>query len=156
MSISIWWTGKTNPSFLKSGVDEYIKRIRNFDKLEIKEFKEKKGIQLPYLQIAAEEKDISNQLLRNTDRIILLDERGSIYNSLEFANWIDTKRNILGNKLCFIIGGAYGFSDEMRKMSDELLSLSKMTVSHQLIRLLFLEQLYRAYTINNKLPYHHE
>jgi 23S rRNA (pseudouridine1915-N3)-methyltransferase len=156
MSVTIAWPGKTTPSYLEAGVNEYVKRISKFDKIEVIEFKDSKGIQIPNLQIQHEEKILDKLLIKNTSKIILLDERGSSYSSQEFADWLYNKRNLQSVKILFVIGGAYGFSDTMRNKADEMISMSKLTVSHKLIRLLFLEQLYRAYTIINKLPYHHE
>jgi 23S rRNA (pseudouridine1915-N3)-methyltransferase len=156
MSIAIWWTGKTNSDYLKTGIEDYLNRIRHFDKLDLKEFKETKGLQNIQQIIYQEEKEIRNQLSKSKYYTVLLDEKGKNYSSMEFANWLDQKRNINNQKLCFIIGGAYGFSNELKHDTDELISFSKMTFSHQLIRLVFLEQLYRAFTIINHLPYHHE
>lgn len=156
MAISIWWTGKTVPDYLKKGIDEYLKRISHFEKIECREFKEFKGIQNKQLIIESEEKAFKIQLSKSKSQIILLDERGSSFNSVEFAKWLDHKFQITNHNLCFIIGGAYGFSEEFKESADELISFSKMTMSHQLIRLVFLEQLYRAFTIMNHLPYHHD
>ncbi len=156
MAISIWWTGKTNPEYLKSGIDDYLKRILHFDKLELKEFKELKGMQNAQQIIINEEKILIQQLSKAKYYVVLLDEKGSEYNSLEFSKWLDHKLNLSNQNLCFVIGGAYGFSKEFKSQANELISFSKMTMSHQLIRLIFLEQLYRAFTIINHLPYHHE
>lgn len=156
MSVSIYWTGKTTPEYLRAGVIEYMKRIKRFDKLEIKEFKETKGLLSAQQTIILEEKELNNHLLKTSNHVILLDEKGTTYSSKEFAKWLENKINLSNNKLCFIIGGAYGFSDEFKNNSKGLLSVSKMTMSHQLVRLVFMEQLYRAYTILNNLPYHNE
>jgi 23S rRNA (pseudouridine1915-N3)-methyltransferase len=85
----------------------------------------------------------------------LLDEGGKEFSSTEFASWIEHKQNISTKRLLFIVGGPYGFAQKVYDAAHEKLSLSKMTFSHQMIRLLFIEQLYRAYTIINHLPYHH-
>ena len=89
------------------------------------------------------------------DRVVLLDEGGKEFSSTEFASWIEHKQNISTKRLLFIVGGPYGFAQKVYDAAHEKLSLSKMTFSHQMIRLLFIEQLYRAYTIINHLPYHH-
>ena len=156
MNLSICWTGKTNPDYLKLGMDEYIKRIRHFTKLEIKEFKETKGMQNSKQIITAEEKELFFHLAKYKYYLVLLDEKGTSFNSIEFAKWIDHKLNVANTNLCFIVGGAYGFSQEFKAQANELISFSEMTLSHQLIRLVFMEQLYRAFTIINHLPYHHE
>ena len=106
--------------------------------------------------IINEEKILIQQLSKAKYYVVLLDEKGSEYNSLEFSKWLDHKLNLSNQNLCFVIGGAYGFSKEFKSQANELISFSKMTMSHQLIRLIFLEQLYRAFTIINHLPYHHE
>jgi len=156
MAIHVWWTGKTNPDYLRTGIEDYIGRIRHFSKLEIKEFKDQKGIKNSIQIIANEENELSIQLAKQKCYTVLLDERGKTYNSIEFSKWLDHKINVANVRICFIIGGAYGFSNEFKNKADELISFSKMTMSHQLIRLVFMEQLYRAFTIHNKLPYHHE
>jgi 23S rRNA (pseudouridine1915-N3)-methyltransferase len=156
MAISIWWTGKTVPDYLKSGIDEYLKRISHFEKIDFKEFRESKGIHNKQLIIESEEKALKIQLSKTKYNIILLDERGTAFTSVEFAKWLDHKLHVTNQNLCFIIGGAYGFSDEFKNSANELISFSKMTMSHQLIRLVFTEQLYRAFTIINHLPYHHD
>jgi len=88
--------------------------------------------------------------------VVLLDERGKEFTSLQFANYIEKKTHIINKKLIFIIGGPYGFSKKIHEIASEKISLSKMTFSHQIIRLIFVEQLYRAMTILNNEPYHHE
>ncbi len=156
MSITVCWPGKTNPTFLQVGINEYLNRISNYEKIIIKEFKECKGIQSPRLQILAEEKLINEYLLKTKQKVILLDDKGQSFTSMEFASWLNKRKFLHGHKLCFVIGGAYGFSEEMKSKADELLSLSKMTFNHQVIRLFFFEQLYRAFSIINNSPYHHE
>jgi 23S rRNA (pseudouridine1915-N3)-methyltransferase len=90
-----------------------------------------------------------------SDKVILLDEKGKTYTSVQFSNFIQTQMNTSLKQLVFVIGGAYGFSDEMYQRADSLLSLSKMTLTHQMVRIVFLEQVYRAFTILNNEPYHH-
>ena len=94
--------------------------------------------------------------LQPGDVVVLLDERGKEFRSVEFADWIEKKMHTVNKRLVFIIGGPYGFASKVYEATHEKISLSKMTFSHQMIRLLFVEQLYRAYTIINTLPYHHE
>ena len=156
MSISIWWTGKTNSEYLRTGIEDYANRLSHFGKMELKEFRDIKGLKDPLQIITAEEKELTFQLSKSKFYIVLLDEKGDMYNSRGFSKWLDHKLNSTNLKLCFIIGGPYGFSREFKEQANEHISFSKMTVSHQLIRLIFLEQLYRAFTIINHLPYHHE
>jgi 23S rRNA (pseudouridine1915-N3)-methyltransferase len=156
MSISLLWTGKTRFSFLKEGISEYKKRISRFVKFEITELRDIKTQQSPMQLIGLEEKQYSAVLKNPSTHIILLDENGKSFNSIEFSKWLDHKLIHTSSDLCFIIGGAYGFSDDFKKKAGDLVSLSPMTMSHQLVRLVFMEQLYRAFTIQNNLPYHHE
>ena len=94
--------------------------------------------------------------LRPTDDVILLDERGREYSSMEFAKVLQDKISYTGKDIVFIIGGAYGFSDAVRQRAGGKISLSRMTFSHQMVRAIFVEQLYRAFTIMRGEPYHHE
>ncbi|MBR2437437.1 MAG: 23S rRNA (pseudouridine(1915)-N(3))-methyltransferase RlmH, partial [Bacteroidales bacterium] len=94
--------------------------------------------------------------IRNTDDVILLDERGSTYSSLEWASHLQKKMNYEGKDIVFVIGGAYGFSKRVYERANGKISLSRMTFSHQIVRVIFLEQLYRAFTIMKGEPYHHE
>lgn len=157
MNITLCWTGKTQPDYLKKGIDLYVKRIQHFTNLEIRECKETKGIEEPSKIIMREEKEFRTLLYKiKPSATILLDERGKTFNSLSFAKWLEKKQLSVSSSICFIIGGAYGFSDLFKNESDELISLSQLTYSHQMARLIFVEQLYRAYCIINNLPYHHE
>lgn len=90
------------------------------------------------------------------DVVVLLDEGGKEFRSTEFAAWIEKKQQVVSKRLVFVVGGPYGFSHRIYECASEKISLSRMTFSHQMIRLLFVEQLYRAYTIIGGLPYHHE
>ena len=96
------------------------------------------------------------KLIQPSDFVVLLDEHGKEYDSVSFSKWINAKMNTVAKRLVFVIGGPYGFSEEMYARANEKLSLSKMTFSHQMIRLIFIEQLYRAMTILKGEPYHHE
>ena len=94
--------------------------------------------------------------LEKSDYVVLLDEHGTEFTSIEFARYIEKKQSTVQRQLVFIVGGPYGFSDDVKKRANEKISMSKMTFSHEMIRLLFVEQLYRAMTIINNEPYHHE
>lgn len=155
MEIQLWWTGKTSIAYIEHGVEDYIKRLQHFCKFKICEFKGSKGIQNIQAIQQKEELEFSKKILAN-DYIVLLDEKGQIYSSIELANKIEKWQLEAHHRIIFIIGGAYGFSSDFKKRADYLLSFSRLTFSHQLIRLIFVEQLYRSYTIIKNIPYHHE
>ena len=155
MHITLIQIGKTKFTYLQEGIHDYHKRIlhyidfkeitvpdlRNAGKLNIAEIKKKEGEKVM-------------KLLRKTDFLILLDERGKQFNSEEFSGIIQKSINS-GRDIVFLIGGAYGFSDGIYSRTNDQVSLSKMTFSHQIVRLIFAEQLYRAMTIIRGEPYHH-
>lgn len=157
MKIILLLVGKTEVSWLKSGIELYEERLKHyvsFKRIEIPELKATSN--LSRQQIKEREGDAIMKCLKQNDELILLDERGEEFTSEEFATHIE-KKSIHGTKnVVFAIGGAYGFSDDLYKRANEMISLSKMTFSHQMVRLFFLEQLYRAYTIINCEPYHHK
>ena len=107
-------------------------------------------------QIKEKEGELILKNIKNTDDVILLDERGNTFTSLEWASHLQKKMNYEGKDIVFVIGGAYGFSQKVYQRANSKISLSKMTFSHQIIRVIFLEQLYRAFTIMKGEPYHHE
>lgn len=157
MRIQLIVVGKTNEKFLINGEAEYAKRLKryvNFEKIEIPDLKNAK--KLTEEQIKLEEgKLILNKIAPN-GWVVLLDDKGKAHSSLQFSKWIQEKMNRGYKHITFIVGGAYGFSEEVYGVANEQLSLSKMTFSHQMIRLFFTEQIYRAFTILNNEPYHHE
>lgn len=157
MKISFLTVGKTTFPFVKEGVDIFIKRIKHYTTFEYIEIPELKNTSsLSREQIKEKEGDLILKHLRNTDKVILLDERGRSFTSIEWSKEID-REIISGTKsLVFIVGGAYGFSQSVYDRADGKLSLSSMTFSHQIIRLFFIEQLYRAFTIIKGEPYHNE
>ena len=157
MKIVLLTIGKTKKSFLSEGIKKYLLKLKhytNLESIEIDNVKFSKNISES--ELINKEAEILISKLAPSDYVILLDEKGRQYSSLEFSkklnNWM------IGSKkrLVFIIGGAYGVSKTVSSRVDEILSFSPMTFSHQMIRLFFLEQLYRAYTILNNNPYHHE
>ena len=157
MKIVLLTIGKTKKSFLSEGIKKYLLKLKhytNLESIEIDNVKFSKNISES--ELINKEAEILISKLAPSDYVILLDEKGRQYSSLEFSkklnNWM------IGSKkrLVFIIGGAYGVSKTVSSRVDEILSFSSMTFSHQMIRLFFLEQLYRAYTIINNNPYHHE
>ena len=157
MKLKLITIGKTQKSFLIDGENEYLKRLAkyiSFEKIEIPDLKNAKN--LTQDQIKLEEGKLILSKLDKSTLIVLLDEKGKDYTSLQFSKWIQDDM-IRGHKvITFIIGGAYGFSDEVYKIANQKISLSKMTLSHQMIRMFFVEQVYRAFSILNGEPYHHE
>jgi 23S rRNA (pseudouridine1915-N3)-methyltransferase len=157
MKITIIVTGKTDFSFIEDGIKLYVERIKRyiqFDFVVVKGLKKTKGISEIQLK-KAEGTEVLNKLLPG-DLVVLLDEKGKEISSYGFSSYIENKINIGIKRLVFVIGGAYGFSNEVYERANELVSLSKMTYSHQIVRVIFLEQLYRAFTIIKGEPYHHE
>lgn len=155
MKIEIWWIGKTFQDFTQKGYTVFLKRIEKFNPIGIVEFEEIKGQSNPVSLKKMEAEKILAKL-KPDDFLILLDENGKSFTSVEFADFIQKKENQSIKKLVFLIGGAYGFDERVYERANDKLSLSSMTFSHQLIRLIFMEQLYRAYTIMNNFPYHNE
>ncbi len=148
--------GKTTERYLIDSVSIYTERISHymtFETMVIPELKNTKNISR---ELQKEREGIAIlQLLVPTDELVLLDEKGKTYTSEGFAEWIDKKMNHSIKRLVFVVGGPYGFSDTVYARANHKLALSHMTFSHQLIRLLFVEQFYRAMTILKGEPYHH-
>ncbi|MCH2231468.1 MAG: 23S rRNA (pseudouridine(1915)-N(3))-methyltransferase RlmH [Crocinitomicaceae bacterium] len=157
MKIKLICVGKTVKSYLKEGEAEYLKRLTHYspvEKIEISELKNAK--KLSKEQIKTQEAQLILNHIKPGETIILLDEKGKQYRSMEFSKYLQKKFNSGGKGIVFIIGGAYGFSDEIYAKSSDKISLSQMTFSHQMVRLFFLEQIYRGFTILKGEPYHHE
>ena len=157
MKVVILQCGKTNSKAVRELSAEYIKRLKRYvpvveitlpDLKKTKNLSEEQVKQLEGQQIEAE--------LKPGDQIILLDEKGKNYSSRQFAAQIQSWMNAGPRRLVFVIGGPYGFSDHIYGMAHAQVSLSRMTFSHQIIRALFAEQLYRAFSILNNDPYHHD
>ncbi len=150
-------TGKTKMDFVESGMRDYLKRIGKYTRLEVSIIPDNKAAaRLSNKQIMEREGDAILKQLNKRDIIVLLDERGKDMSSMELAAFIEKRQTDGGGSLVFIIGGANGFSEEVYKRSNFIISLSRMTFSHQIVRIIFLEQLYRAFTIINNEPYHLE
>lgn len=157
MKITLLLVGKTTSRPLIQMIDDYAQRIVHFVNFSIQVIPELKNTRslTPEQQKELEGCEILNHL-RPTDHVILLDEHGTTLRSLDFAQQIE-KHQLQGlQHIIYIVGGPYGFSPSVYQRANKQLSLSPMTFSHQMIRLLFVEQLYRAITIINHLPYHHE
>ena len=157
MRITLLIVGKTEDAYLKEGVDKYLKRLKFYIKFEIAEIPELKNTKaLTQDQQKAKEAELILKKVSATDYVILLDEQGSQLSSSQFAAYIDKKGIGSVSNLVFIVGGPYGFDPSVYQRANDKLSLSKMTFSHQMVRLFFVEQLYRAFTIIKGEPYHHE
>lgn len=157
MKIKIIAIGKTHKDFLVKGEDEYLNRLKHYVSVEsivIPDIKQTKNKSVD--QIKTEEGKLILGKIKNGGIIVLLDEKGKQYRSKEFASWVQDRMNRGPKHITFVIGGPYGFSKEVYQKAQEKISLSKMTFSHQMIRMLFLEQLYRSFTILRNEPYHHE
>ncbi len=156
MKIKIVCIGKTGKSFLIDGENEYLNRLKHYvaiERIEIPDIKNAKKLSVDQIK-TLEGKEILSKI-SSGEQLILLDEKGKDFTSEKFADFIQQKFNQGGKGIVFVIGGAYGFSKEVYDRSDSLLSLSKMTFSHQMIRMIFFEQVYRAMTILKGEPYHH-
>ncbi len=156
MKIIFLEVGKTVNADLKRMIDDYASRLSHYTKFQTKDIPELKSTKNLTEQ---QQKTLEGQLIlsnvNQSDFLVLLDERGKQYRSLDFASQMEKWMN-QGRDIIFLVGGPYGFSEEVYKRANALISLSIMTFSHQMIRLLFVEQLYRAFTILNNEPYHHE
>jgi 23S rRNA (pseudouridine1915-N3)-methyltransferase len=157
MKIKLILTGKTHESYVKEGILYYVKKLQHycpFELIETVELKNTKNLD----QESVRSKEGENILahIKAGDWVVLLDDKGKEYSSLAFSQQIEKKQLQRIKNLIFVVGGAYGFSKPLYTRCDEQLSLSKMTFSHQIIRIIFLEQLYRAYSILHNEPYHHE
>lgn len=157
MKIELAVFGKTSIGYLKQGIDEYIKRLKHYVPFEIKyidDIKNTKNISEDQQKRTEGAKILS--LLDKSDFVVLLDEHGKEYTSIQYSSYIQKRMLSGAKKVVFVIGGPYGFSQEVYDRANDKISFSKMTFNHEMIRLIFTEQLYRAYTIINHEPYHHE
>ncbi|HAW19337.1 MAG TPA: 23S rRNA (pseudouridine(1915)-N(3))-methyltransferase RlmH [Flavobacteriales bacterium] len=156
MKIRTLSIGKTNMSFVREAIDLYNHRIGRYVKYEWEELPDvRNSNKLSNDKLKMEEGKSILKRLKPGERLILLDEGGMQMTSVKFANWIETGMSLNGRDICFVIGGAYGFSSEVYEKAEMKISLSKMTFSHQIIRAIFSEQLYRAFSIIRNEPYHH-
>ena len=157
MKICLLVIGKTDKKYIQAGIEEYEKRLKFYLPYEMKiiaDIKNTKNI-TPFQQKEKEGELILNQFTAS-DFIILLDEHGKEYSSKDFSSFLAQKMLEGVKRIVFVIGGPYGFSDQVHQRAQMELSLSKMTYSHQMVRMIFVEQLYRAMTILKGEPYHHE
>ena len=157
MEVKLITVGKTDVPWVKEGLDLYVSRLRHYVPFSLAEIPQLKNVSaFSQEQIKEKEGELILKQVAPGDTVILLDERGKQYRSVEWADWIQRQLSKGGKGLVFVVGGAYGFSQKVYDRADGLVSLSKMTFSHQMVRTVFAEQLYRAFTIIRGEPYHHE
>ena len=157
MKTSLLVIGKTKADYLIAGEQEYLKRLQRFRSIAytiLPELKKTNG--LTEDEIKEKEGELLLQKFNTSDFVVLLDEKGKLFSSVDFSEWLEQAQHLGYKRLVFVIGGAYGFSKAVYEKAHFKISLSKMTFSHQMVRLLFLEQFYRAQTITANTPYHHE
>ena len=157
MKITLLTVGKTDRDWVRQGLDIYVSRLKHnipFTLMEIPELKNVSALSKDQIKVKEGELILKN--VRPTDDLILLDEHGKEYSSVQMAKILQDKISYECKDIVFVIGGAYGFSDAVYARANSKLSLSKMTFSHQMVRTIFAEQLYRAFTIMKGEPYHHE
>ena len=157
MNIELITIGKTDSKEIAAIIDDYTRRINFHTKFSITILPDvRRGKAFTEQTQRSAEAELLLKQIQSGDYVVLLDEKGEQMRSLEFASWLQKRMNSGVKRLCFIIGGPYGFAEEVYKRGDMKLSLSKMTFSHQIVRAIFAEQLYRAHTILSGEPYHHE
>ena len=152
MNITLLCTGKTSEKYVFDGIGLYADRLKHYAKFNMLEVEAGQG---DVVQIKKKESETILKKLGEKDVLILLDEKGKELSSVDFAKLLTHYQNISTKNLAFVIGGAYGFSEKIYSRANMKLSLSKMTFPHQLVRVIFLEQLYRAFTIQKGEKYHH-
>lgn len=157
MKITLLTVGKTDKDWVKQGMDIYVSRLKHYIPFAVVEIPELKNVSaLTKEQIKTREGELILKNVKPTDDLILMDERGKEYTSVDFAKVIQDKISYVGKDMVYVIGGAYGFSDAVYQRANSKISLSRMTFSHQMVRAIFVEQIYRAFTIMKGEPYHHE
>ncbi|MBW2962521.1 23S rRNA (pseudouridine(1915)-N(3))-methyltransferase RlmH [Mesonia aestuariivivens] len=157
MTIKLLAVGKTDHKDLQKLIDQYIKRLKHYCKFEIEIIPDIKKVKNMDENLQKQkEGELILAKTQTSDLLVLLDENGKNFSSLDFSNWLQKQMNTGMKQLIFVIGGPYGFSEEVYKRANQKIALSKMTFSHQMVRLFFTEQLYRGFTILKNEPYHHQ
>ena len=157
MDVRLVTVGKTDVKWVKEGLDLYVSRLRHYVPFTLTEIPQLKNVSaLTEQQIREREGELVLRQLNPGDSVFLLDEHGKEFRSVEWAEWLGDRLARGGKGLVFVIGGAYGFSEAVYARAEGKISLSRMTFSHQMVRTIFAEQLYRAFTILRGEPYHHE
>ncbi len=157
MNIKLIVVGKSEEKYLREAVEIYLKRLTHYINFEIVVLPDVKNAKnMSVSELKDKEAELILKHSAKTDKVVLLDEKGKEFSSVEFSKYIEKQMNASLKTLAFVVGGAFGFSEKVYSQANEKLSISKMTFSHQMIRLLFVEQLYRAFTIIKGEPYHNE
>ena len=157
MNIKLLTIGKTDNKALQSLIDDYTKRLSFYIKFDLEIIPDIKNVKnLSESQQKEKEGELILAKLTTTDQLILLDEKGTTFSSVGFSDYLQKKMNSGAKNLVFVIGGPYGFSNEVYQKAQGKISLSLLTFSHQMVRLFFIEQLYRGFTILRNEPYHHQ
>ncbi len=156
MKITILAIGKTGTSYLKEGTSIYLDRLKHYTKVEYKEIPDVTVKGLSREQLSQREGELIMRHIKPEDSLVLLDENGQQYTSRGFAEFLQKKMNAGTKNMTLVIGGAFGFSDEVYAIATHQISFSKMTFSHEMIRLFLCEQLYRGFTILKGENYHHD
>ena len=154
MRLKLLWVGKTQEAWVKAGIEEYAGRVRRYAPLEILEAREEKGAQATVMR--ERECERLAKLIPKGGKLVVLDERGEGMTSPELAAFLSKARDGGTSDLVFAIGGAFGFTDGFLGQAFKAISLSRMTLTHQMVRVFLLEQIYRGFSIMNGEPYHHE
>lgn len=157
MNIKLVVVGKTEEKYLKEGIEIFEKRLKfyiPYEMIIIPSLKDTKSL-TPQM-VKEKEGELIIKQVSKADKVVLFDEMGEEFRSIEYANFLQKNMNSGIKTICFVVGGAFGFSDEVYKIANLKIAMSKMTFSHQMIRLMIVEQLYRAFTILKNEPYHNE
>lgn len=157
MKISLLCIGKTDDKFIQEGVDKYLKRLKHYVSFNVIILADIKNVKnMSDTQQMEKEAELFFKNLNTGDFVVLLDEKGREFRSMEFSDYLQQKMLASVQHLVFLIGGPYGFAPKVKERANFSMSLSKLTFSHQMVRLFFIEQIYRAFTIMKGEPYHHE
>jgi 23S rRNA (pseudouridine1915-N3)-methyltransferase len=157
MKIVLLTVGKTEDAYIREGIDKFVKRLKHYTRLEIIDLPELKNTKaLTQEQQKTKEAEMILKRISSTDHVVLLDENGMEFSSVQFADYLDKKAIGSVQSMTFVIGGPYGFDASVYDRANAKLALSRMTFSHQMVRLFFVEQLYRAFSIIKGEPYHHQ
>ena len=157
MKIALLQIGKTSERYLTEGIAIFEERLRKYSTFEIFTVPDiRRTHNLPDREQKIREGEQILRFFRNDDYVVILDNQGKEFSTMAFASWLEKCFMLQKKRIVFVIGGAWGFSEEVLNKADIRISLSRLTFSHQMVRLLFLEQLYRAFTVIKGEPYHHE
>jgi 23S rRNA (pseudouridine1915-N3)-methyltransferase len=156
MKIELWAIGKTSEKYLENGIEIFEKRLKNYLPFSWTAWPDVKLKTGDSARLKIEEGKMLLQKLQPDDYLVLLDEKGQSFTSMELSRWLERRLGASNRRMIFLIGGAFGFSPDVYARAQEQIALSKLTFSHQMVRLFFLEQLYRAMTILRNEPYHNE